>query len=82
MHTFRRMRNIGLASLLVAQLAIASPSHATTSHEGFNDEYVFATTRSVTNMEMNPALKLTLLPATVVLDVVFLPFALVAGLIA
>lgn len=77
----RRMRHriatIGLLALLLA--APASGIAGTRSHDGFNDEYVFATTRSVTNMDMNPALKVTIIPVTVVLDTVFLPFALIAG---
>jgi len=40
--------------------------------------YVFATTRGLNEMDMNPALKITILPVAVLLDVVFLPFALIA----
>ena len=58
------------------QMALVHPSRAE-----FNDEYVFATTRSVGNMEANPALKVTLFPVTIVLDTLMLPFAVIAGFV-
>jgi hypothetical protein len=36
--------------------------------------------RAVNDMDANPALKLTLFPATIVLNTAFLPFAVIAGL--
>jgi len=69
--------------LLVVVLAMTHPGLAAAHLEGggFNDEYVYATTRSVNEMDMNPALKLTLFPVTVVLDTALLPFALIAGVV-
>ncbi len=59
--------------------ALAEGNHA--SH--FDDEYVFATTRGLNEMEgVHPALKLPLFPVTIVLDIVFLPFAIIAGFVA
>ena len=70
----------GLPVAPFIQVGNARESYATHS-AGFNDEYVFAATRSVNNMDMNPALKVTLFPATIVLDTVFLPFAVIAGFV-
>jgi uncharacterized protein YceK len=66
-----------LAALLVAGLPTVAAAR------GFNDQYVFATTKSVNRMDnVNPALKATLFPVTIVLDTVFLPFAVIAGYVA
>jgi len=67
-----------LAIIVASELTLATPTWA----RGFDDEYVFAATRSVNDMEMNPALKVTLFPVTIVLDTVFLPFAVIAGFVA
>jgi uncharacterized protein YceK len=71
-----------LSTVTIDQAAVAQYTEAR-AHDGFNDEYLFATTKSVNQMEnVNPALKLTLYPVTIVLDTVFLPFAIVAGYVA
>jgi uncharacterized protein YceK len=72
--------------------AVGAPSsmhmaHAQQSHQesqgGFNDEYIFATTRGLNEWQgVHPALKVTLLPATVLIDTVFLPFSVIAGFVA
>lgn len=79
-----RMRRglVTLALLALLTTALPTNSHAAREHSGFNDEYVFATTRSVSDMDVNPALKVTLIPVTIVLDTVFLPFAVIAGFVA
>ncbi len=74
---------IGLLVLLMIG-STAAQGHAATAryHSGFNDEYVYATTRDLNNMEGVPAgLKLTLFPVTIVLDTVLLPFAVIAGFV-
>jgi uncharacterized protein YceK len=72
----------GLSTVPLNQVAAAQYAEAG-ARDGFNDEYLFATTKSVNRMEgVNPALKLTLYPVTIVLDTVFLPFAVVAGYVA
>jgi uncharacterized protein YceK len=80
MRTLRRkIVTATLATLLITGL----PTVAAANQDGFNDQYVFATTKSVNRMDnVNPALKLTLFPLTVVLDTVLLPFALIAGLVS
>lgn len=73
----------GLSAIGVHQVAVAQYTQAESHDEGFNDEYIFATTKSVSRMDgVNPALKLTLYPVTVVLDTAFLPFAIVAGYVS
>jgi len=50
---------------------------------GFNDEYVFAATRGVNDWEgVHPAFKITLFPVTIILDTIFLPFAVIAGYVS
>ncbi|HEV7730645.1 MAG TPA: hypothetical protein VGR62_00720 [Candidatus Binatia bacterium] len=79
MHTtLRRRTSLGLALALATSLFLAGPADA----RGFNDEYVFAATRGVNHMDVNPALKVPLFPLTVAVDLVFLPFALIAGAVS
>ena len=86
----RRIAALGLVALLATgvfgiaerHVGAAQQSYASESRSGFNDEYIFATTRAVNDMQdVNPALKLTLFPATIVLDTAFLPFAVIAGFV-
>ena len=51
-------------------------------HDSRNDSYTFATTRGVNQMDVHPALRLTILPVAVVVDLVFLPFALLADAVS
>lgn len=77
-----------MAAFLVASSSMmASPAFAHSRYgeqpRGFNDEYVYAATRAVNDMpDVNPAVKVTILPVTIVLDTAFLPFAIIAGFIA
>jgi hypothetical protein len=78
MHSIRKL----LAIVgLVALLTFTTSTSVAYASDGFNDEYVFAATRSVSHMDANPALKVTLYPLTVVVDAAFLPFAVVAGFV-
>lgn len=83
-----KSRFLGLALGTAIMLTGVAGAHADYNHShhsrpAFNDEYVFATTRGLSDMDgVHPALKLTLFPVTVVLDVAFLPFAVVAGFIS
>jgi hypothetical protein len=65
---------LGLATVLVAGGPMAARADG-----GFNDEYVYATTRAVSDTYMHPAAKVTLYPVTLVVDTAFLPFAVIAG---
>lgn len=47
---------------------------------GYNSEYLFAATRSVTDMDVSPVVKVPLIPLTLVLDLAILPFEAIAGL--
>jgi len=51
-------------------------------HERDRGGYVFATTRGLSETDMHPALRVTILPVAVVLDLIFLPFALIADTMA
>jgi hypothetical protein len=76
-----------LALALITAVAVP-PAHADRYDDhyndrrgnGYNSEYIFAATRSVTAMDVSPALKVPLIPITIVLDLVALPFEAVAGL--
>ncbi len=74
----RRMLRV---ATVLAVLTLGTPAAMAGPSRGFNDEYVYATTRGLNNTDMHPALKVTLLPVTVVLDTAFLPFALIAGVV-
>jgi hypothetical protein len=65
------------AAALAAAMSLATPRAA----NAFNDRYIFAATRGVSHARMHPALKATLFPVTVAVDLVFLPFSTVAGLV-
>lgn len=75
-----RIAVVGLAVLLTG-IVVTGWSHPALARDGFNDEYVYATTREVNKMDANPALKLTLYPATIIIDTAFLPFAVIAGFV-
>ena len=85
MHRSKTRLTRFVATLLLAvSLSLAAPVrpvHAADQSLAFNDKYVFATTRSVNDMDVNPALKITIMPVTIIMDTIFLPFALIAGFI-
>ena len=45
----------------------------------YNDEYIFATTKMVSDWDVEPAIKVPLFPPAVVIDLVFLPAEMIAG---
>jgi uncharacterized protein YceK len=80
-----RFAKIAVAAAMFSFVSVvgsADIAAARTHHgSGFDDEYVYAATRAVNDMDAHPAVKLTLFPATIVLDTAFLPFAVLAGFI-
>ena len=79
-----RLVRIGVVLLLALSVTVGASSriaHADEQSLRFNDNYVFATTRGLNEMDMHPAFKATLLPVTIILDTVLLPFALIGGFI-
>lgn len=76
-------RTTSLAVIFAIALSFAAPQAALArGADGFDDQYVFAATKAVNDMpDVNPALKVTIYPVTVLLDVVFLPFAVIAGFV-
>jgi len=75
-----RISRYAAAAALAAMMVSAAPSAA---HAGgdFNDQYVYATTRAVSDMHAHPAAKVPLYPLTVAVDTAFLPFAVIAGFV-
>jgi len=76
----RRIRRYASAAALAALLVSAAPN-AADARAGFNDEYVYATTKAVSHMDAHPGAKVTLYPLTLVVDTAFLPFAVIAGFV-
>jgi len=81
----RSQRWITLVLALAIALGAAQSSFARDARydrDRQDDSYVFATTRSVREMDVHPAVRLTILPVALVLDLVFLPFALLADAVS
>ncbi len=79
----RRIVTFALGAALATGISFvpASQAAAAESRHGFNDEYIYATTRDVSDMDAPAGLKLTLYPATIVIDTALLPFAVIAGFV-
>lgn len=77
----RRIVVLSLTVLLTAFSVGAVPAGASAAQAQFNNEYLYATTRGVSDLNMHPGLKLTLYPVTLVLDTALLPFAVIAGFV-
>jgi uncharacterized protein YceK len=78
-----RLRQAMLATVLglsLVMVAHVEPAYAAGRH-GYNDEYIFATTRGLVDTDLHPSLKVTLFPATLVIDTVLLPVAAIAGFV-
>lgn len=75
-HHSKPRRIFAVAALALLLSVAAAPAQA-----AFNDQYVYSTTRAVNDMNTYPALKVTLYPATIILDTAFLPFAVIAGFV-
>jgi hypothetical protein len=52
--------------------------HDDRRHRHDDDRYVFATTRGLNAIDMHPAFKIPAWPAAFIIDLVFLPFAVIA----
>jgi len=70
--------------LLALSLVIGASRHIAYAADTipYNTEYIYATTRGLAETNMHPALKITLFPATLVIDTLLLPFAALAGFVA
>ena len=87
----RRHRRSALVALLCSCILLTElspavrPVHAEQAHErrerdrGYNAEYIFAATYGLTDMHVPAALKVPLVPVTLLMDVALLPFEVVAG---
>jgi hypothetical protein len=77
------------ASLLVLALVAAVPAAPAFADRyrdryedrrgGYNDEYIFVATRSALDLDVHPVAKVPLVPLTLILDLVALPFEVIAG---
>ena len=76
-----RIALLGLAGLLAGTAVVAAPGTALAHQQGFDDQYIFAATRGVDQMNAHPALKVPLFPVAFVLDAALLPFEVIAGYI-
>jgi len=89
MRTSSRFKRVATTLMLACSLALVAtgatrPLYAaerTVEPAGsYNTEYIYAATRGLNDADIHPALKVTLVPVTLVLDTAFLPFALIMGL--
>ncbi len=46
---------------------------------GYNDEYIFVATKTAADLDVHPVAKVPLFPLTLILDLVALPFEIIAG---
>lgn len=76
-----RIRRYAAATALAGLMITAAPDAAHARGGGFNDEYVYATTKAVSHMDAHPGAKVPLYPITIAVDTAFLPFAVIAGFV-
>lgn len=81
----RRLAVPLLALALVAAIP-AAPAFADDHHDryedrrgGYNDEYIFVATKTALDLDVHPVAKVPLVPFTLILDLVALPFEVIAG---
>jgi hypothetical protein len=92
MSTARPLLRLVAAPLLALALFAATPAapafadrydhHDGYDHRrgGYNDEYIFVATRTLSDADVHPAAKVPLFPVTIILDLVALPVEVIAGL--
>jgi hypothetical protein len=91
MSTARPLLRVVAAPLLALALFAAAPAAPAFAdrydhdryegrRRGYNDEYIFVATRTLSEAEVHPAAKVPLFPVTIVLDLVALPVEVIAGL--
>jgi hypothetical protein len=71
-------RTLVLLALLIVVPIRALADHDSRERRRDDDRYVFATTRSLSHMDMHPVMKVILMPGAVILDVVLFPLAALA----
>jgi uncharacterized protein YceK len=83
LRTKNRIVKVAVMLVLLLNLVVGA-AHAgerVTNPSGwYNSDYIFAATRGLNEMDAHPAVKVTLVPVTLVLDTACLPFALIIGL--
>ncbi len=84
----RRRLHVLVASLTAVVLLSGVPAFAQRYDDGrydhrrggYNDEYIFVATRTLSEADVHPVAKVPLFPVTVILDLVALPVEVIAGL--
>ena len=72
-------RTLVLLALLIVVPIRALADHGSRYERGHDDDrYVFATTRSLSHMDIPPVVKVLLMPGAVILDFVLFPLAALA----
>jgi hypothetical protein len=80
--TMLRFLAAPLLALALLSAVPASPAFADRYEDrrgSYNDEYIFVATKSALDMEVHPVAKVPLIPATLILDLLALPFEIIAG---
>lgn len=70
---------VALMAAVPATEAFADHHRYEDRRSGYNDEYIFVATKSALDMEVHPVAKVPLIPATLILDLLALPFQIIAG---
>ena len=92
----RKWLGAGLTAAALVVSALALPYHAAAyddryddryetrpaprDRNSYNDEYIFATTRMVNDWDAPAGVKVPLFPPAIVIDLVFLPAEVIAGM--
>ncbi len=82
--TLRRAAGLLLALALFTAGPAAAGDHRDPydrydHRHGYNDEYIFVATKSALDLDVHPVAKVPLVPFTLILDLVALPFEVIAG---
>lgn len=80
------LRRLAAPLLVLALVAAVPAAPAFADHHryedrrsGYNDEYIFVATKTALDLDVHPVAKVPLVPFTLILDLVALPFEVIAG---
>jgi hypothetical protein len=82
----RTIRKSWTRSLVLLALLVMTPIHVLGEQDSRydrrpeHDRYVFATTRSLSDMDIHPVMRVILMPGAVVLDLLLFPLAAIADM--